>query len=116
MEPIYNFFKNFQIERDKSRVNLQEIVKGKKETSKEKLPPGNLENRTIIHQVHQFRCAHAQAAAVGYAKTPTEPSEKYPLQVPDCNRYGDDRRKDNGTPVQPQTQAMGAALSERQLG
>ena len=47
---------------------------------------------------------------------PTGPSEEYPLQASGCTRRGDDRRKDNGTPAQPQTQAMGAALSERQLG
>ena len=49
--------------------------------------------------------------------TPVNRAEREtPLRVSGCPRYGDDSRNDNGTPVQPQSQAMGAALSERQLG
>ncbi len=42
-------------------------------------------------------------------------SEKYPLQVPDCTRHGQDNRNDNGTPVL-NASLHWAALSERQLG
>ncbi len=76
-----------------------------------------LDNWTRIRQVHQFRCAKARATAAGYAMTPPYRAERgHPLQVPVCHRHGDDSRKDNGTPAQPQSQTMGAALSERQLG
>ena len=47
---------------------------------------------------------------------PHRAEREYPLQVPVCPRHGDDSRNDNGTPAQPQSQTMGAALSEWQLG
>ena len=77
----------------------------------------HLENRIPIHQVHQFRCAKARATAAGYAITPVYRAQREtPLRVSGCPRYGDDSRNDNGTPVQSQSQAIGTALSERQLG
>ena len=36
---------------------------------------------------------------------------EHPLQAPVCPLRGDDSQNDNGTPVQPQSQAMGVALA-----